>query len=178
MTAYQLVDQTFGDGTNRSLPITTSIVYQFDGDEIIETDDDLSGFVTSGSLQVPTAAQIAAHGGADVTVTPIADLAAGGQAERHSIQEIAEDVVPSIDYTTTKIILASSATGTKTILVASTNAGQELEVQLILRTGGQYELAVDGGTLTLDLAAESARLVRNAADDTWLVLELTGATVV
>jgi hypothetical protein len=92
-------------------------------------------------------------------------------------QEIAEDGECEIKSTDACIYLTSSTTGTKTITVASSRPFQPLKFVLAARAGGQYDLAVSGGTLTMDAAAEAPLLMRNAADDAWLVIELNGATV-
>lgn len=45
--------------------------------------------------------------------------------------------------------------------------------------GGSYTLAVSGGgTLTLNAANEGAVVMRNAANDAWVVVGLSGATIV
>jgi len=63
--------------------------------------------------------------------------------------------------------------------VASANPGQQIDIVLKAATGGSYTLAdTDGSVLTFDAAAEYARIRRNAADDGWDMLLLSGATLV
>ena len=176
MTAYQLVSQTYGNGTNRKLPISEIGSYLFTGDDIIDTDEDLSKYVGASLLKTLTAAQVTAAGGADQTVTPIADAAASSE---NVLLRVAADDPVAITHKVNTIVLLSSTTGAKAMTVTSANPGQQIDIVLKARTGGSYTLAsVDGSTLTFDLAAEYARIVRNAADDGWDMLLLSGATLV
>ena len=93
-------------------------------------------------------------------------------------QEIAVDAACAIVDTDHTIFLAESTTGTKTITVTSSRAFQPLQFQLETVSGGAYELAVTGGTLTMDAADEAPVIMRNAANNAWLVIALNGATVV
>lgn len=177
MTAYTLVDQTYGDGTNKKLPIQLVGTYEFDGDKIIDTDESLAGFVSAGVLQTLSDAQVAAAGGADETVTPVADAQAANDAA--STLFVAADGPVEITHQTRRIVLASSTTGAKAMTVASSNPGQALEIVLKAASGGSYTLAdVDGGTGTFDAADEWMQLVRNAADDGWDMTLLSGASIV
>lgn len=92
-------------------------------------------------------------------------------------QEIGADAACAIVDTDTTIYLASSTTGTKTITVTSSRAFQPLRFQMAAVSGGQYDLAVTGGTLTMNAANEAPVLMRNAANSAWLVMALNGATV-
>ncbi len=175
MTAYQLTTQTYGDGTtDRRLPVDGLITYIFIGNAIIDTDEDLSHLVPDTLLSL-TDAEVTATGLTPTFVTPVADQAA---AVSGIGLEPAEDVVPDITYNVTSIFLVSSASGDKAITTASANAGQIVEIRLEAASGGSYTLAVTGGALTFNAAAEYARVVRNAADSAWNVLLLSGATVV
>jgi len=180
MTAYQLNVQTYESGTNRQLPVDRIGSYIFIGDNIIDTDEDLSNIVGTGigKLNAPTAAEVAAQGGADSTVTPIADAAAANETGYGVVLEPAEDAVPDITFDTSVIALTSSTTGTKVITTSSANAGQTIDIRLIVATGGSYTLAVTDGALTFNATAEYARITRNAADTAWTHLLLSGATIV
>lgn len=92
--------------------------------------------------------------------------------------EVAEDVTAAILTTTSGILLASSASGAKPIATTSKHAGQKVNIYLRARSGGSYTLAVEGGTLTLDAAGEHATVMRTAEDDAWIVVALSGATIV
>ncbi len=177
MSAYRLAVQTYFSGTNRQLPIDLVGSYLFIGSNIIETDEDLAQFIGTsvGTLDLLTAAQVTAAGGADSTVTPIGDAAA---ADENTVLEVASDVAVAITYDVRSIVLADSTTGDKAITTPSANPGQMIDIRLVALGGASsYTLAVVGGALTFNAAAEYARVVRTAAG-TWVVLLLSGATIV
>ena len=175
MTAYQLTTTTYGDGSNRKLPVEGLITYLFTGDDIIDTDEDLSRLVPL-SLITLTVAQVASAGGADLIVTPQADAAA---AIENKLKEVASDAAVAITYAINSIFLVDSTSGTKVITTTSANPGQQIDIRLdALGGASEYTLVVEGGTLTFNAASEYARVVRNSADDNWKVLLLSGATVV
>jgi len=171
MAAYQLVKMTFGDGTNRELPIRRSIDYLFVGDKIISTDEDLTTFVSAGHLKVLTAAQVATQGGADQVVTPIED------GEPTSVQ-VASDGAVALTSEMGVVYLDESTTGAKAISTTSSVANQVVAIFMAAVSGGSYTLVVDGGVLTFDAALEYARIQRNAQNDGWNAIDLIGATVV
>jgi len=178
MAIYQLVEQTYADGTDRKFPVDRLIGYQFDGSEIISTDEDLDDLVGTGigNLRTLTPAQATTQGGVDLTVTPVGDAAA---ADESTILTIAEDAAVAITFDVGSIVLVSSTTGDKAMTVASANPGQQISINVKAVTGGSYTLAaVNGSVLTFNATAEAARIVRNTADDGWDVLVLSGATLV
>lgn len=75
MPAYQLKNAKYGDGKDRRVPIRGLTDYEFIGNQIIDTDEDLSTYVTGGLLITLTDAQVTARGGADLTVTPVSTTA-------------------------------------------------------------------------------------------------------
>ena len=175
MSAYQLAEQFRGDGvTARTFPIRTSIDYQFDGDEIIDTDDDLDGFVVAGALVSLTDAQVAAQGGADLTVTPVEDFL---NASR-SLTQVASNDPLALTSAMGTIYLDASTASTKVITTASSVRNQVISIFLAAASGGDYTLVVDGGTLTFNAAVEFARIKRNAQNTAWEAVDLIGATVV
>lgn len=177
MSGYQLAVQKYVSGTNRQLPVDLVGSYVFDGDKIIATDEDLSGFVGTriGTLVSLSDAEVATAGGADETVTPIGDAAASAE---NTVLEVASDVAVDITYDVRSIVLADSTSGDKAITTSSANPGQMIDISLVALGGGSsYTLAVVGGALTFNAAAEYARVVRTAGG-TWVVLLLSGATIV
>lgn len=171
MAAYQLAEPTFGDGDNKSFPISRKHEYLFVGDKIIDTDEDLDDFVDAGALQSLTDAQVTAQGGADETVTPVED-------EASTVSQIASDGALAITSEMGTVYLDGSASGTKAITTTSAAKDQIISIFLAAASGGSYTLAVEGGTLTFDAALEFARIQRNAQDDGWKAIDLIGATVV
>jgi len=171
MAAYQLADPTFGDGTNKQFPIRERIDYLFVGLNIIDTDEDLTDYVNAGVLQSLTDAEVTAQGGATTTVTPVED-------EASLVVQIGSDAALALLSTTGTVYLDESTTGTKTITTTSTSKDQIIDIFLAAASGGEYELAVEGGTLTFNAALEYARIQRNAQDDGWKAIDLIGATVV
>ena len=171
MPAYQLVDQTYGDGTDRQLPVDRIATYLFVGDKIISTDEDLSFLVDSGDLRVSA-------GTPDETVTPVADRVAAENASSVEVLEVAADVVPAITASTTYLHMSSSTTGIKAITTSSSYPGQTVTLLLEAASGGSYTLAVTGGALTFDASTEVATVIRNAGGGGWVVTSLQGATIV
>jgi hypothetical protein len=94
------------------------------------------------------------------------------------IREIANDGAVALATTDGAIIIADSTTGTKAITTASSHAGQQVSIRLVLCTGNSYTLALVAGTLTFNAAGEGALIVRNGANSGWLVAQLFGATIV
>jgi hypothetical protein len=139
-------------------------------------DPTFTGTVTIPTLAVGTAATVptATVGDSDTTAASTAFVmqAVG------LVVSVAEDAAAAILNTTSVLYLLSSAAGDKAITVTSTRANQRLDIVLVAASGGSYTLAVTGGALTLNAAGETPELVRNAANDAWLVLRLNGATIV
>ena len=78
MTIYQLVETNFPpprETVSKALTVPGKVAsgYQFVGEKIIETDEDLSPYVQNGTLKVLTASQAAAQGGIDESFMPEAD---------------------------------------------------------------------------------------------------------
>jgi hypothetical protein len=95
------------------------------------------------------------------------------------IREIANDGAVALVTTDDTIIIADSTTGNKAITTVSSHIGQQIVIRLVLCTGNSYTLALVSGTLTLNAAEEGAIIVRNGANDGWLVAGLLGgATIV
>lgn len=104
-------------------------------------------------------------------------------SDADAVREFANDVIPTIVGSDRALILADSTTGNKAILTDTSGenavqAGQMVDIRLVAATGNSYTLALVSGTLTFNAAGESARIVRNAANTGWLVVNLTGATIV
>lgn len=175
MSAYQLVEQTYGDGTNKQLPIRRLIDYLFDGDKIIDTDEDLDEFVDAGHLNSLTAAEVTAQGGADETYTPILDLLDGAGT---ALAQVGSDAALALTSAMGSVYLDETTTGAKAITTTSSKANQVIVIFLAAASGGSYTLAVDGGDLTFDAALEFARIKRNAQNTAWEAVDLIGATVV
>jgi len=128
--------------------------------------------------------------GADILA--IADTAAANVSKKVTIDtlpiassqvtsamlDIASDGACAILDTTCAIRLQASASGAKSITTTSSYPGQVIPIFLLAASGGSYTLPLDSGTLTLDAASECAVIVRNAADTAWIVVGLTGATIV
>lgn len=93
---------------------------------------------------------------------------------------VAQDAAAAITGTTCALYLVDSTSGTKVIDDADGGiyAGQVVPIRLALASGGEYNIPVTGGTLTFNATSESAVIVRNAANDGWLVMDLNGATIV
>lgn len=93
---------------------------------------------------------------------------------------VAQDAAATITGTTCALYLVDSTSGTKVIDDSdpSIYAGQIVPIRLALASGGEYNIPVTGGTLTFNATSESAVIVRNAANDGWLVMDLNGATIV
>jgi len=92
-------------------------------------------------------------------------------------QEVASDGAVALLFSDSVVHIAASASGTKTITTTSSRPFQVVHFQLVAASGGQYDLALVTGTLTMDAADEAPVVMRNAADTGWLVVALNGATV-
>ncbi len=75
-------------------------------------------------------------------------------------------------------ILLEGVTDNTTITTSSANPDQPIWIRLEAVTSNEYELAVEGGTLTFNAAEEAALICRNAGDTAWEVYALIGATIV
>lgn len=176
MSAYQLVDKFYGDGvTTKKLPISGLIEYVFDGADIIDTDENLDGFVDAGALASLTDAEVTAQGGATTTVTPVQDAA---DAAGSALEQVASDGALALTSAMGTVYLDESTTGAKAITTAASRANQIVSIFLAAASGGSYTLAVDGGTLTFNAALQFARIKRNAQNTAWEAIDLIGATVV
>ena len=89
-------------------------------------------------------------------------------------REVASDGALTIAAIDRTIQLQASASGTKTATMTSTHAGHVVMVRLEARSGGQYDLAVTGGTVTLDAANEACVVVYSGS--AWELQALMGAT--
>lgn len=89
----------------------------------------------------------------------------------------AADAACAILSTTTEINLTVSAAGTVVISTTSSVAGQEIFIRAAsVAGGGSYTLAVTGGTLTFNSTGEAAIIVRNAANNAWIVTSLCASS--
>lgn len=78
-----------------------------------------------------------------------------------------------------KYIILDSTVGVKILTPPTMNAVQQIMIRMNARTGGSYTMAVTGGTLTFDAAAESAIVASNPITGLgWQVIALNGATIV
>lgn len=93
-------------------------------------------------------------------------------------QSIALNAACAITAATGSITLLNSSAATKVITTTTSYAGQTIGIFHVANTGGDYTLAVTGGTLTFNAALEGATVMRNAANSAWVVVGLNGATVV
>lgn len=89
------------------------------------------------------------------------------------------DAAVEIDATVAGVQL--TVTGENPIAIttnANSYAGQKVHLFAVaVAGGGSYTLELDAGTLTFDAAGESAVIMRNAANDAWICVGLTGATI-
>lgn len=140
------------------------------------------GQVTNLDAATPLAAdklafEDASDGGAMKETTigaiPIAQAQVAGV-----VLDIAADDPCAILSTTCAIRLQSSTTGAKTITTSSSYAGQVIPIFLLAASGGSYAVGLDAGALTFNAASESGVIVRNAANDAWIAVGLSGATIV
>jgi hypothetical protein len=136
----------------------------------------LAGPTFTGVPAAPTAAP-----GTDTTqLATTAFVAALGALKQPAgvPVEVASDAAAAITATTNALYLAETTAGTKVITFSGAYPGQTVPIRLVAASGGEYTLPVQGGTLTLDAADEEPLIVRNAANDAWLVLRKGGATIV
>jgi hypothetical protein len=127
----------------------------------------------SDKLVIEDAADSATPKEATISSIPIASAQVA-----KGCREIANDGAVALVTTDNTIIIADSTTGAKAITTVSSHAGQQVVIRLVLCTGNSYTLALVSGTLTFNAAEEGAIIVRNAANDGWLVAMLNGATIV
>ena len=75
-----------------------------------------------------------------------------------------------------------TVTGAATIVIANgagLYAGQVVSLRgVAVSGGGSYTLAVQGGTLTINATDEEPEVMRNAANDAWVVIRKGTATIV
>jgi hypothetical protein len=91
----------------------------------------------------------------------------------------AADAALAILNTTRAAVLTVSGAGTVVISTSSSYAGQVLDLfATSVSGGGKYTLAVSGGDLTFNATNEGATVIRNAANNAWIVINLSGATIV
>lgn len=135
------------------------------------TKADLASPTLTGDPKVPTPS--AGDGDTSIASTAFVQQAANGV-----LVEVASDGAAAILNTTSGVFLAASTTGDKAIATTSSLANQKVNLFLLAASGGSYTLAVEGGTLTLNAASESAVVQRTAENDAWKVVGLSGATIV
>jgi hypothetical protein len=107
------------------------------------------------------------------------ELASGSVDPVHlatGYRNIAEDGAFAI-VNTDRHVLLEGVTANTTITTSTSNVGQEIWIRLEGATSNEYELAVQGGTLTFNAAEEAALIVRNGSSQ-WEVMCLVGATIV
>lgn len=91
----------------------------------------------------------------------------------------AADGAVALLNTTRAVVMTVSASGTVQISTSSSYAGQVINLfASSVSGGGKYTLAVSGGDLTFNASAEGATIIRNAANSAWIVVGLSGATIV
>lgn len=135
------------------------------------TKADLASPALTGNPTAPTASA----GDEDTSVATTAFVMGAADG---TLVEVASDGAAAILTATGGIYLAASASGDKAITTTSSHAGQKVNIFLLAASGGSYTLAVEGGTLTFNAASESAVVQRTAEDDAWIVVGLSGATIV
>jgi hypothetical protein len=94
--------------------------------------------------------------------------------------EPAADAAVTILGTTRAVVLTVTAAATVVIANgAGLYAGQVVSLRAAaVSGGGAYTLAVQGGTLTMNATGEEPEVMRNAANDAWVVIRLGTATIV
>jgi hypothetical protein len=94
--------------------------------------------------------------------------------------EPAADAAVELLGTTSAVVL--TVTGAATVVIsngAGLYAGQRIEFRAAaVAGGGKYTVAVQGGALTMDATGEEPVIMRNAANDAWVVVRLGTATIV
>lgn len=91
----------------------------------------------------------------------------------------AADGAVALLNTTRAVVMTVSASGTVQISTSSSYAGQVINLfASSVSGGGKYTLGVSGGDLTFNASAEGATIIRNAANSAWIVVGLSGATIV
>jgi hypothetical protein len=94
--------------------------------------------------------------------------------------EPAADAAVTLLGTTRAVNL--TVTGAATIVIANgagLYAGQTVNFRAVaVAGGGSYTLAVQGGTLTIDATDEEPEVIRNQANDAWVVIRKSTATIV
>jgi hypothetical protein len=94
--------------------------------------------------------------------------------------EPAADAAVTILGTTRAVVLTVTAAPTVVIADgAGLYAGQVVSLRAAaVAGGGSYTLAVQGGTLTMNATGEEPEVMRNEANDAWVVIRLGTATIV
>jgi hypothetical protein len=169
-------------------------------DLIAIEDTEAAGAIKKSTVQQLFAA-LGLIDGLPSKATPIAadtiainDSAAAGAAAKATIGSIpiaqaqvvgillepAADAAVELLGTTAAVVLIVTAAPTVVITNgAGLYAGQSVQLfASAVAGGGSYTLAVQGGTLTIDATAEAPVVMRNAANDAWVVISLGGATIV
>lgn len=106
--------------------------------------------------------------------TPMAEAIAG------EVLEPAEDAAVDLTYTVGAVVLQVNSAANTAITTSSSYKRQRVHLfALSVAGGGSYTLDLaSGDTLTLNATSESAVIARNEANDGWVVVGLSGATIV
>lgn len=91
---------------------------------------------------------------------------------------VAVDAAAEILATTSGIQLEGSLAGAKAIATTSSYAGQKVNIFLLTFVGGSYTLTLNAGTLTFNSPGAGAVIQRNSDNTAWVVVGLSGATIV
>lgn len=131
--------------------------------------------VASDLIVIEDAAAGNAKKRATVGSLPVAQAQVAG-----ILLEPAADAAVTILGTTRAVNL--TVTGASNIAIANgagLYAGQVVSLRgVAVSGGGSYTLAVQGGTLTINATDEEPEVMRNAANDAWVVIRKGTATIV
>lgn len=137
-----------------------------------QTIDDAASFIMSAAQQ----ALVVQSNGSDWEIALPGPIAQEEVASTLSI--VAADGAAAILTTTSGIHLQGSNAAAKAIATTSSYAGQKVNIFLLAFVGGSYTLALNAGTLTFNAAGEGAVVQRNSNNTAWVVVGLSGATIV
>jgi len=172
------------------------------GDDVLIAEDSAGGAWTKVRLTLQNAfGAIGLIVGLTAKAVPVAadvlainDSAAAGAAKKVTISSIpvaqaqvvgillepVADAAVALLGTTAAVVLIVTAAPTVVISNgAGLYAGQRVQLfASAVAGGGSYTLAVQGGTLTINATGEAPVVMRNAANNAWVVISLGGATIV
>jgi len=130
--------------------------------------------VAADTLLINDSADSDALASVTIGTIPVAQAQVAGIG----IQAVADAAVALLN-TTRAVVVTVTGAANVAISTSSSYAGQVLNLfALAVAGGGSYTLALDVGTLILSATSESAVVIRNAANTSWVCVGLSGATIV